>query len=692
MRGFYEFLRRCLFWVGLSAGFASPAVAGGFFFNLPPNYTTISSAKRNHVFYVGELVSFSFARTAARYEVRNYYGDLVSQGTLLPTARQLPLPGFAAPGWYQLYLYGTQDQGAPWGTVVGGTTFVIFRPTANFPPLPGPTVSGGADVAEDLIMRDLTAMGPQRFYVDDASKPDAAIAKLTQDIALEKANYLSYDPVRKRSLMIVFRNGVSGGDPAKIAGVKKIVQQFRNDVKYWEGKNEPNAGWTSGNTAAMTEQKPFYAAVKSVDPTLKVLGPAVTTLKDAPWLHEFLNAAGSSIDAFSFHAYNCVNGDAWLARQSLNDLRGVLQAHGLANIEKWQTEQGYFAAVYGSYQPRLQGRWTMLQMMVYEQYGIPKEHNYYFYDKSHGFWSYPSFFENEDGGLNPAAALMRVWSEELYGTTFSRAYAFGAAEENMYLGSLFTGPGKSVAAFMSAGSTTGSVTLAVNGASLKLISAFGQTAVMPIVGGRAKIPVTELPTYVELAAGQTCEVVLRGYGENLARRPGVTVTVNEAADAGAAKLVNGQLENWYYSLSDATAPWKLMPAKWPVTVEVTLPTTEVVSDALIYAAVPWQSDCTLVDYDFQYWDGAKWVTIEHVSEPLKTWKVFSPPVRCTVESFFSDRCIFEHHFAPVTTKKLRLVVNNVTFGGGATKDVLDAGGQPGYQRVVLRELEIYRRP
>ncbi len=31
----------------------------------------------------------------------------------------------------------------------------------------------------------------------------------------------------------------------------------------------------------------------------------------------------------------------------------------------------------------------MLQMMVFEQYGIPKEHNHLWYDKSHGFWDFP---------------------------------------------------------------------------------------------------------------------------------------------------------------------------------------------------------------------------------------------------------------------------------------------------------------
>ena len=112
--------------------------------------------------------------------------------------------------------------------------------------------------------------------------------------------------------------------------------------------------------------------------------------------------------------------------------------------------------------------------MVFEQYGIPKEHNHLWYDKSHGFWDFPTWWENDDGGLNPAAPLMRVWSEELYGTKFVKAFDFGPSGNDIYIGSLFQGSGKSVAAFMSAGATDGKVDLLVKGGSkLKVVSPFG---------------------------------------------------------------------------------------------------------------------------------------------------------------------------------------------------------------------------
>jgi hypothetical protein len=60
-----------------------------------------------------------------------------------------------------------------------------------------------------------------------------------------------------------------------------------------------------------------------------------------------------------------------------------------------------------------------------------------------------------------------------------------------------------------------------------------------------------------------------------------------------------------------------------------------------------------------------------------------------VDSFFSDRWVFNHSFKPVKTQKIRLLVHNTTYGGGATEKVAEAGGQTGPHHVMLREIEVY---
>ena len=720
-------LRRSLVFLALAAllsAFGAKTAEATWLFSYPPNMVRLDSGKRNNVFYANDPLQFTLSianygtytlQGAVRYEVRDYWGSVVDQGTTpaptpatSPTLALQPEP----PGWYKLYLHGPSAV-APWGDSIGGTLFAVFRPSPNFPVMPSPQAPGNWGVFDgDEVARGVTGMGPQRHPVNDASQPDQAITLLDPSIAEDKQFYTApqfSDPQRPRPLLIAFPNGVGSSDPVQqgknLAGLSRIVAHYHNDVKYYEPLNEPN-GKYSGADYVNKELKPFYQAVKAVDPTCKVLGPGVVTIGPygLSWIEDFLKAGGASyIDAFSFHAYNNVNGDLTLARQSLTALQAMLTKYGIPNVEKWQTEQGYFAACYGAYEPRLQGRWTMLQMMVFEQYGIPKEHNHLWYDKSHGFWDFPAFWENEDGpyscgSLDPAAPLMRVWSEETYGTSFQTAYDFGALGNKQYVGSLFGGPGRQVAAFMSAGRTDGQVVLGVaGGTSVHVVSAFGAAQDLPVSGGQVTLPVPELPVYVELAAGQTITVRPIDYGPNLALTPGTVATASGAPTSplnpsfgnDPSKIINGTLENWYWGQGPNDHPWMSSVTSFPATVQITLPQPAKISHVVIYAGVPWQNDGSLLDYELQYDSGGQWVTISHVQEPPKVVPFFTPMVFTTVDSFYSDRCVFEHDFPAVTTQKVRLLVHDATWGGGATADVVQAGGQTGPHQITLREIELY---
>ena len=706
-------------------GAGGRAAHADWLFSNPPNQVTLDSGHRNHVFIVGDLVTFSLtitnygtytlpAQTPVRYEVRDYWGNVVTSGTTpapTPSApATLALPAVTQPGWYKLYLHQPTAI-APWGDSMGGTMFVIFRPTPGFPTEPSemlPDNSGGSD-GGDEVARGVLGMGPERHPVNDASQPAQAFASLDPAIAQDKQYYTPFDPQRPRPLLIAFPNGVGSSDPVQqgknLAGLAQIVAHYHNDVKYWEPLNEPNYTY-SGADYVNKELKPFYQTVKSVDPTCKVLGPAVVTIGPygLSWIEDFLKAGGGNyIDAFSFHAYNNVNGDLTLARQSLDALNALLTKYNIGGIEKWQTEQGYFAAVYGAYQPRLQGRWTMLQMMVYEQYGIPKEHNHLWYDKSHGFWDTPAFWENEDGlysygSFDPAAPLMRVWSEELYGTNFASAYNLGALGNKLYVGSLFHGPGKSVAAFQSAGRTDGSLTLSVSsGSSLHVVSAFGVASDLPVTAGQVTLPVPELPVYVEMAANQTVQPVPVDYGPDLALTPGTVATssgnglspLDPTYPNDIGKVINGVLENWYWNQGPGDHPWMGNDASLPGWVQVTLPKPTPISHVVVYAGVPWQSDGSLLDYELQYDQNGQWVTLSHPVEPTNVVDFFTPTVFCTADSFYSDRDVFVHDFPAVTTQKIRLLVHDVTWGGGPTADIVAAGGQTGPHQMTLREIELY---
>ena len=686
----------------LGTPLGSAKAAGGWLFQPPPVVVTATTTHRSNIFYVGQPVSFALNGSGATtYQVRDYWGNIVDQGA---ASKNIAI-NVSAPGWYKLYLYGITSI-PTYGSAVGGNTFVIMRDDPHFPALPAQSLAYGYglgpnnDYAADAPTRGLLRMGPTRHYIFPSQASQYVPGKI-DDISLDQQFYLANpDPVRPRDLMMNL--GKAATSTSDLAGVTTIAKTYQDSVHYWEGRNEPNNGTLAANYVA--EAKQYYTAIKAANPSLKVMGPSTVNVnpQSLNWLNDFFQAGGgSTFDAFSFHSYNTTNGDLSLARTSFQGLDALLVKYGQDKKERWQTEQGFNAAEYGLYAPRHQGRWTMLQAMVFEQENIPKEHNSYWYDKSHGFWDAPVFWENDDNSLNPAAPLMRVFGEELYGTKFTQRYDFGDPGNKMFIGSLFQGPQKSVAALMSAGGTDGMVTLQVKGgSSLHIVSAFGVESDLPVTDGQATLPVPEIPVYVEMAPGQTIQVVPLNWGQNLALQPGVTAEASgytphpyspsDTNDIG--KLFNGKLDTWYYDFGNTSRPWTSNVSSigqadaW---VQLNLPVPQQINRVVIYCPVPWQSQGSLLDYELQYDNNGQWVTIDHTTEPTNSLPFYTPMLRCTEDTFYSDRCIFTHAFPAVTTGKIRVLVHDCTYGGAANQEVYNAGGQPGPHQITIREIEVY---
>ncbi len=708
--------------------------ASAWQFNAPPNAAGVTSDRRNNIFFVGEKILLKvFGTSAIRYTIRDYYGNIVEAGPLTTDFVSLKddanyefvnssrffLPAVTAPGWYKLYLHGAQSV-APWGDIVGGSMFVIFRNTPGFPSVPARGTTSGTEPFNDNVLRGVTGSGPARHKMaafQDANNgnqnPTAAdhtaaiartIAERTQDIAQDKTYYTPFDPYRQRVLLGAFD---SGTPPVAMPGVTQIVQHFQNDIEVWEGRNEPNFFLTGSAYAA--EFLAMRNAIKSVNPALKVIGPGAVGIR--PWSNElyyiqnFLAAGGgNAIDGFSFHPYNSFLGDPFLARKCMDELVALLTQYGQQNKERWQTEQGVAATFFGSFQPRTQGRWVMLMFMLLEQYGIPKEHNYLWYERA-GDFNIPAWWVNPDGTMFPVANLLRVWAEELYGTRYLQSLDFGPVGNKLYLGSLFTGPGKKVAAIMSSGSTDGQVRLQTSDATVHVTTPFGEERDLPTVGGYVRLPVSELPTYVRFTG--SLSVVPIDWGQNIARLPGTTVTTsgtgahpveyNPPIPNSPTKIINGIFENHYY-LEDYNLNNKvwvddteIVPNEpsFPAWVQINLPALTALDRVVIYSGVPYQWDGTLLDYDLQYHDGTQWVTLQTVFEPTKSFLAYTQSCWTSLDCFFSERWVFQHSFPSVTTNKIRIFVRDCTWGGGATYAVREAGGWTGERHVNLREVEIY---
>jgi hypothetical protein len=553
---------------------------------------------------------------------------------------------------------------------------------------------GTIDVAEpgyDTVIRDLTGIGGERYEIDDATQPAAAEAYLDPLIDVDEESYLPFDTVRDRELLISFPN-LNATDPAQAAGVTAVAAHYKGIVMNFEGLNEPNNSYDGASY--VPQEAAFYAAVKAGDPQANVVGPAIVSLGAfcVNWCNSFFSAGGAQyINAFSFHAYNVENGDLQLTMESLQGLKQMLAGWGLSNLPLWQTEQGYAAVNNGLYQPQLQGRWTMLQMVAFDQFNIPKEHNYYWYDASQGDWPWPMWWENDDGSLNPAGALMRVFSEEVYGTNFASAYDFGADGNNLYLGSLYSGPGKNVGVFMTADQETGDVMLQVTGgSSIHVISPFGVASDLPVINGYVDLPVTNVPNYVEIAAGQTISVVPQNWGPDLAEQSGVTINSSNPGN-GTSRLNDGVFQNWFWTQNDAGIPFTFpFDNSTPATIEFDLPLVQTVDKVVVFSGAPWELTGALMDFDVQYNNNGTWTTLEHVTEDPKTFAVWTPTMKTNADEYYNEQANFEVAFPPVQTSAVRLVINKCSYGGVSSLLAEQAGGQSSPTPTLdIREVQIF---
>ena len=553
-------------------------------------------------------------------------------------------------------------------------------------------VIGGDEPGIDPVLNAVIEIGPERYQVDDATDPTDAIAQLSSMIDIDEEMYMDYDGVRDPALMIAFPN-LDATNQTQLAGVTAISTYFKGEVENYEGLNEPNFEY--GGAAYVPIEEAFSKAVKAGDPNANVLGPGIVTLGSygIGWMSDFfLNGGAQWINGISFHAYNVSNGDLQLLDETMNQFQQMLYSLGLQNMPIWQTEQGYAAANNGLYQPRLQGRWEMLETLVFDQYNIPKEHNFYWYDASQGNWAWPMWLENDDGSLNPAADLMRVFSEEVSGTNYSGAFDFGAEGNNLYVGNMYTGSGRQVAAFMSADQTDGNIELQVTGAStLNIVSAFGVSSTLPVINGYVNLAVPEVPVYVALQSGQSISVVKDNWGADLAMEPGVTVTASNPNNNGTYRINDGIFQDWFWTENDAGVPFQMpYDPNNPATIEMDLPEAQTVDRVVIFSAVPWEAAGALEDFSVQVDENGTWVTVKTVNTNPETFGTWTPVVKTTADQFYSEQANFVVDFAAAQATGIRVVINQVSYGGAGDAMGAAAGGQSNPDPTIdIREIQIF---
>jgi hypothetical protein len=607
------------------------------------------------------------------YTVRCFYGNYSSTGTFDESQSWFqpePPPSGWDPGWYRVYLSGPQSD-TNFFNSYGATNFCVIRDDANFTSMPIATTVGGYNgEAPDYVMKGVMGLGTSRLIISDAATYAPSLANAELDVALTNTYWCDNglpDSVRpSREAWCTFPNG-GANSPAELAGVTAVVAALYPDCKYFEGpENEPamNAG-----TAALMED--FAAAVHAGHADAKAIGPSFVDITNLAGWDAFLAAGGGDhCDGISFHAYNAVtNGDMNLGKYAIQAFLDLLESYGLQDKELWQTESVHgFTPVYGIYHPR-RARKPLMETLLFERYGIPRERNNQWYDISHGFWAFPSWLENADGSLEPQAVLSRVLAEETWGKVYSSALDFGTPGNNIFLGNVYTGAAGSTVVLMATSyMQDASITLTVTGtSSVTVVDGWGNATLSALSQGRITVPMTEVPMYVELPVGAQAGVhhvndwLPQGIGGSFS-----SAGTTKEIDGVSYPVIANDAFMTNYGSGTGIAPTTY--ATPPSVTRVLFPTSRTVERVIVWCGPSWQQSGTLMTFDVQTTtDGTNWTTRRTITKPTPDYFEFgtdSSQSGCFLETFWDEQWIFDVKLStPVACTGVRLNVTAASYGG-----------------------------
>ena len=639
----------------------------------PSDHRIVTTNVYDNVFYSTEDVVLTISGTAAvTWVVEDYWGNEVDSGPLSGTSLNLgPLPL----GFYTLFLPRVTPIGPPYNGAGGEARFCVVRPDTVYKP----RVALGTERAKsdrtgqgfDMPMRAFCGVGPVRHQIrltNDHYAADKAAVLL--DIPYERS-LRNIDADRPLQQFVAFADfddtteqltNLADAIPALVAA----------GVTWFEGKNEPGAEINNPGGENSDRLQAFASAVHAASASAKVLGPCPISVEgdwmsgsggQARWNYDMLRLNGSVIDVISYHNYNSGQGSLAQSRQTLEGLESLLTHLGLQNKPRFNTEFGSaFAASNAVADHRQQAKNIMMDLQLSEQYKVPKEHTYYFYDLSHGFWGFPSWWLHAEGARVMPTALVpmfRVWGEELWGKTFSARLNFGDADD-MFVGSRFVGgDGASLLTLQSSGESD-TVNISVTGATqLTTVDAFGKTTVRQVVDGKIAVPVTEIPSYVRVPSGATANVIPANWGVETFRSQFAVASANTNS-VNAKNVVDGVV-------TGRTPDW--IGSGFPAWVDIDFPVPTRFNRVTIFCGNPVNSDCTLLDFDIRVRVGLDWFTIATFTEPLKQriWTTYKAAGATYIESYWSRRNEWSYrHPEALIGNAIRIYVRAASYGGSGT--------------------------
>ena len=371
---------------------------------------------------------------------------------------------------------------------------------------------------------------------------------------------------------------VSGGDAVSTALVKDglwqsdvaaLVAHYAkvpagcgqcSPVTGWEPWNEANnTGWSNGATYVTSVLKPFYTAVKSVEPGSSSTVIGGSSLEPVPWWWQQVIAAGglASMDVAAIHPYTGSD-DAYEEDGMQTQVR-QLQAI-LAGKPLWFTEVGWWSD--GDYNFLAQADDVARSLIWQKVLGVPVEN--YFFDEGNFGNNGVSFSliqaSSTDDYVKPSALATMATSGELAGRPYQSMPTVGIPQAYQADFGPVAGGTTSLAAVWTDGlPATATVTLtdpAGGHHPVTVASEYGAATTVQATSGSAySLPLSGQVTYLTYPTGDTLTVgPTESYGTDLASAAaGATATASSGNAASAiAGLPVGYGLGWTSAVGDTT--------------------------------------------------------------------------------------------------------------------------------------------
>jgi hypothetical protein len=559
----------------------------------------------------------------------------------------------------------------------------------------------------DQYMHSFTVMGPQRWQITDAANPTVytagpeqggTTAAIAANLALDQgaAGYTNptyADSARPRPEFVTFPNN-QYTESGYAAGVESVVTALGPGSSYgviwFEGLNEPvNAGLTQAQSAYQYGQ--FRTAIKAANSSAMALGPCEVAYgpnsantdftPSIAGFVIFLSNLTVPLDGCSVHNYNSYNGDFIATDGWLTPLRAALATAGYtSSLPLWYTETGNIAPNWQLFDPHRLVAWTAQLYLTGERFGMPKEHIYWFFDTTvSGFG--PGIKNPYTFDLLPQLTFWRVYSEEIFGKTYSSALSFGTIGSNFYRGNVYTGSNGTCVALTAQGNPSDTVTLAISDTGAITYSDWsGNTSTVTPVNGQIKVPIGDLPTYVRLSASCTVSVADVGNGVFAATNLATAATVTSGSGASNTSLVNNGIyeTSGYLSGPDVTF-WS---GAVPDSLTFTWSTGQTIKKVMIRQLAPWynfhptglESASAMVAGKLEYWNGSGWLPCPTVA--ANHWNgegVYNNTTAVSnlglmggspwMVTFYDNHWCHNIDFAfSITTTRIRWTITNVSYG------------------------------